>query len=215
MVLVAFGRLGMRRGELVTEHFANADVEMNLLQVEISNKTPNAWTASLYSISLVQDTATYSLPANLVAIRDVYMSVSSGGVSTDRIMWPMSTVDYDNQPNKTQQGVPTAYWMNRLISPTITMWQVPDGNATYTLNVRMLSQVEDASMRSGSTLNLPYRFLDVFVAGLAHRMSRIYKPEVEALRRQDYLDAWMNAASQDVDDNVSISITPTLGSYFR
>lgn len=212
---MAFGRLGMRRGELTTQHMADADTEMNLLQVEISNKQPNSWSQSLFTQVLTQGTATYTLPANLVAIRDVYMSVSSGGVSTDRILWGMSTVDYDNQPNKTQQGVPTAYWMNRLIIPTITMWQVPDGNATYTLNVRMMSQVEDASMASGSTLNLPYRFLDVFVAGLAHRMSRIYKPEVEQMRRQDYMDAWANAASQDVDDNVAISITPTLGSYFR
>lgn len=215
LTMVAFARIGLRRTALTAQHLSDAETEGNLLQVEIGNKQPNAWKQELYAIPLVEGTATYTLPSRLIAIRDAYVTITSGGVSTDQIVWALSTYEYDSQANKTQQAVPTAYWMNRLITPTITMWPVPDGNATYTLNVRMLSQVQDMAFAGGAQLDMPYRFLDVFVAGLAHRMSRIYARDQEQLRKMDYIDAWANAAAQDVDDNVGLTIAPDTSGYWR
>lgn len=214
LLLVALDRIGMRRTEITSQVLASANVEGNLLQVEINNKQPNAWKAELYTQALTQGTATYTLPGRLIAIRDAFLTTTSGGTSTDQAIWPMSTMEYDFQPNKTQQGVSTSYWMNRLITPTITMWPVPDGNAVYTLNIRMMSQIENASLASGATLNMPYRFLDVWVAGMAHRMARIYAKDQEVLRKQDYLEAWTNAAAQDLDDNVTMTIAPDFSSYY-
>lgn len=215
LTMVAFARIGLRRTALTAQHLSDAETEGNLLQVEIGNKQPNAWKQELYAIPLVEGTATYTLPSRLIAIRDAYVTITSGGVSTDQIVWALSTYEYDSQANKTQQAVPTAYWMNRLITPTITMWPVPDGNATYTLNVRMLSQVQDMAFAGGAQLDMPYRFLDVFVAGLAHRMARIYARDQEQLRKMDYMDAWANAAAQDVDDNVGLTIAPDTSGYWR
>lgn len=183
----------------------------------MNNKQPNAWKAELYTINLVAGTATYDLPQRLIAIRDAYLATTPTGstVSTDQAVWPLSTMEYDWQPNKTQQGVPTSYWMNRLITPQITMWPVPDSSATYTLNIRMMSQIQDASLSAGATLDMPYRFLDVWVAGMAHRMSRIYAKEQEAMRKQDYLDAWANAAAQDLDDAVGLTIAPDFSGYYN
>lgn len=205
----------MRRAEITTQVMASANTEGNLLQVEMNNKQPNAWKAELYTQVLTQGTATYTLPQRLIAIRDTFLTTTSGGVSTDQAIWPLSTMEYDYQPNKTQQGVSTSYWMNRLITPTITMWPVPDGNATYTLNIRMMSQIQDATLASGTTLDMPYRFLDVWVAGMAHRMARIYAKEQEMARKADYQDAWANAAAQDLDDNVGLVVAPDFSSYYR
>lgn len=194
---------------------ADANVEGNLLQVEMGNKQPNAWSAELYTQALTAGTATYTLPARLIAIRDAYLTTTSGGTSTDQVIWPLSTQEYDAQSNKTQQAVPTAYWMNRLITPTITMWPVPDDSATYTLNLRMMSQIDDMSLVSGTTLDMPYRFLDVFVAGLAHRMARIYARDQEQMRKADYMEAWANAAAQDLDDNVGMMVSPNFSGYYK
>lgn len=214
LLLVALDRIGMRRTEITTQVLASASTEGNLLQVEMNNKQPNAWKAELYTQALTEGTATYTLPARLIAIRDAYLTTTSNGVSTDTAIWPLSTMEYDYQPNKTQQGVPTSYWMNRLITPTITMWPVPDGSATYTLNIRMMSQIENASISGGYTLDMPYRFLDVWVAGMAHRMARIYAKDQEALRKADYQEAWANAAAQDLDDTVSMTIGPDFSGYY-
>ena len=64
--------------------------------------------------------------------------------------------------------------MDRQINPEIFIWPVPDSNATYTFNTRILSQIQDASLKGGATLNLPYRWLDAWVAALAARMGAIY-----------------------------------------
>jgi hypothetical protein len=216
LLLTAFGRIGIRSPEITDQHLADAEVEGNLLQVEIGNKQPNAWSAELYTQVLTAGTATYTLPTRLIAIRDAYLTTAfSSGDSNDTVLWPLSTQDYDSQSSKSIQGVPTSYWMNRLITPTITMWPVPNDSATYTLNLRIMTQVHDATIRNGYTLDMPYRFLDVWVAGMAHRMSRIYAPNVEALRKADYQEAWANAAAQDLDDNVTMSIGPDFSGYFK
>ncbi len=64
------------------------------------------------------------------------------------------------------------------------------------------------------TPDLPYRWLDWFVAGLAHRLARIYAPDLEEKREKDANRAWQFAATQDVE-NVNLSIAPPLSQYYR
>lgn len=215
LTLISFGRIGLRRAELTTQHMADADQEGNLLQVELGNRIPNLWRQEIYPITLVQGTAQYNLPGRTVGIRDAYITTSSGGVDQDRVIWPLSASEYDSQSNKTQQAPPQAYYCEKTITPTITTWPVADGNAAYTLKIRLMTQIQDASQASGTTLDMPYRWLDVYVAGLAHRLSRIYAPDKEMMRKADYQEAWANAASEDVEDNVSVFIAPAMSSYWR
>lgn len=212
--MTAFARIGLRRTALQAEHLADAEVEGNLLQAEMSNKQPNLWRSSLISTTLVDGTATYTLASEVIALQAVYVTSTTGGTSSDRVIWPLSTYEYAAMPNKTQTGAPTSYWYNRQITPTITMWPVPDDQSTYTLNIRCVSQIEDASLKSGTTLNMPYRFLDVFVAGLAHRMARIYARDQEAARKADYMMAWDIALTQD-QEAVPLYIMGNTSSYYR
>ena len=208
LTLTAFGRIGIRRTELTAQHMDDAATEANLVQVKLANLQPNLWTDVLYPVNLVQGTATYTLDPSLIAIQAAYLTTTIGGVSTDRIMWPYSTFEYSAIPNKTQQAPPTSYWYNRQITPQISLWPVPDGNAAYVLNLRICKQIQDVSMASGTTLNLPYRWFDVYVADLAHRLSRIYAPDKEAMRKQDAADAWANAATED-QERTPIYFVPT------
>lgn len=197
LMLTAYGRIGIRAPEITSQHMADAETEANLLQVKLSNKQPNLWTDELYTQSLTASTATYALNARLIAIQAAYITTTSGGVSTDRIIYPYSTFEYSAIPDKTQEGAPTAYWYNRQITPEITLWPVPDDAATYTLKLRVCRQIQDVSLSSGYTLDLPYRWLDVYVAELAHRLSRIYAPALEANRKADAEEAWTVAATED------------------
>lgn len=215
MTMVAFSRLGIRRTEITAQHMADADMEANLLQVEMANRVPNLWAQEVYSIALVSGTAEYALPARTVGIRDVYMRTTVNGVSTDRPMWPLSSADYDAQANKTTQAPPQSYYAQKSITPTITLWPVPDDTATYSLKVRIMTQMQDVSQRSGATLDMPYRWLDVYVSGLAYRLSRIYAPDKETLREKDFEKAWSNSATLDVEDGTSVYIAPSLGNYWR
>lgn len=212
---MAFGRIGIRRTEITAQHLEDAANEMNLLQVQLANNQPNLWKTEVFDITLEEGDAEYDLPVRMAAIQDVYIRTTSGGTVTDRIVWPLSAYEFDALPAKTQQAPPTSYYINKTLTPTITFWQVPDMDDTYTAKVRLLAQPQDASLVSGTTLDMPYRFLDVFVAGLAHRLARIYAPDKEAVRKQDYQDAWTVAATTDTQDSVGISISPSFGGYYR
>jgi hypothetical protein len=72
----------------------------------------------------------------------------------------------------------------------------------------------DANFPAGETPDVPYRWLDALVAGLAHRLSRIYAPQMEQVRKADAQEAWQQAAAQDTE-NVGFMLAPGLAQYYR
>lgn len=219
LTMLAFGRIGIRRTEITVQHLEDAATEANLVQVAINNNQPNLWVSEVYDITLIEGQAEYDLPPRLTAIQDIYMTTTPTGgtadTSTDRVLGTLSMFEYDAQANKLQQAPPTSYVVFKTLQPTIKFWQVPDGNATYVAHVRMLSRPEDASLRNGYTLDAPYTYLDVFVAGLAHRMARIYARDQEMMRKQDYMEALAIAQNTDTQDNVGMYIQPDFSVYNR
>lgn len=213
-VLNAFDRIQIKPSAILIEHMRRASIEANLLLVEWANRGVNLWKTELQTVALTQGAATYTLPARTVSILVAYISVTDSGVTTDRVVGGISTYEYGAMPNKATQAPPTSYWFNRQIIPQITLWPVPDLDSTYTLKLQTMVQVQDAALTSGQTPDLPYRWYDAFTAGLAHRLARIYKPEIEDKRKLDYVESWQFAASEDTED-VPYYITPGLSAYYR
>lgn len=212
--LTAFGRIGVRRGEIETSHMQDLKNCANLLMVEMSNLQPNLWTVDLTSQALTAGTATYNVDPSVVMILDMYITYGQPGEATDRLIFPISRTEYASYPNKTQQGFPTVFWFDRLISPTFTVWPVPDDTYTYTANYYTCRQTQDTNVTGGQTVELPYRFLEAFTSGLAWKLSEIYAPDKEDKMFARYDRAWKIAATQDVE-NVPLAIAPGLDSYFR
>lgn len=215
VVLYAFARIGIRRTEILQTHLADARLEANLLLAKISDQQPNLWTVDLQALPLLQGSSTYTVPAETAMILDAY--VRYGNPSTDRAMYPISRSEYSTYPQKSLQAFPTVFWFDRLISPTITLWPVPDGNGPYTLFYYRVRQIQDAEYSNATNalnIEIPYLWLDAFVAGLAARLARIYAPSMEGQRKADADEAWALAAKQDVE-NVNMMFSPGLTSYFR
>lgn len=214
-VLAAFERVQVRAPSIRQEHMVTARRELNLLFVELGNRQVNLWKVELASTSLVAGTATYSVAARAVMILDAYIAINSNtSFETDRYVTPLSRTEYATIANKQTQGQPTQFWFDRLISPTVTMWPVPDSGGPYVLNYYFCSQMQDANLPGGETPDVPYLWSDVLVSGLAYRLARVYKPELEQVRKQDYSDAWNIAASQNTE-NVNLNIMPMIGGYYR
>lgn len=210
LVLEAFARIGIRQTEVTEQHIRHATVSANLVLSEWSGLQPNLWEVSLQTTPLVQGTDTYTLPDRTVMILDLYISVDG----IDRYIMPVSRTEYASYPNKAQQGFPTVYWFDRLISPTVTLWPVPDGNATYTMKFYTVRQTQDAVLSEGQTVEIPYRWLDAFAAALAWRLSEKYAPGIEMRMQQKAERAWTLAAAQDTE-NVPLYIAPGLSGYYR
>ena len=79
--------------------------------------------------------------------------------------------------------------------------------------MRCVTQVQDATVPSGTTLDIPYRALDAFIAGLAHRLARLYKPDLEMQRKADAMEAWQTFAGNDVE-NTPMILAPGMSSYY-
>lgn len=177
----------------------DAYTECNLVQVDLSNKVPNLWLDELFTIDLVAGQSTYQLSPTLVAFQApvVTTTYSDSEVAYDRLLYAYSTYEYAAIPNKAQQGPPTSYWLNLLATPEVSFWPTPDSNAQYTFRVRQLRQIQDAVLAGGVTADVPYRWLDCYVAKLAHRFARIYAPDKEQIREADAEKAWAVAALTD------------------
>lgn len=215
LVLAAYERIQVRAPSLRQEHMVTARRELNLLQSAFSNLQPNLWKVVLYSTDLTEGTATYDVLPRVVMILDAYVSLNQGDSDqTDRTITAVSRSEYASYALKQTQGFPTIFWFDRTISPTVTLYPVPDGNGPYTLNYYACLQMEDANLVNGQTPDAPYRFLDALVAALAHRVSRVYAPQLEMVRKADADDAWRIAATQDTE-NVAMAIAPGLSRYYR
>lgn len=212
VMIEGYARCGIRRTSLLAEHIADGAKAINLAMVKLSNLVPNLWAYEQYTVSLVPGTETYSLPSRSMMILSCFVRTGSGDTQQDRILWPVSEFEYASFPNKAAQGFPSVYWFNRLISPTVSFYLTPDDTQTYTAYFQLTRQLQDANIPSGETPDVPYRFLDAVCAEVAHRLSRVYAPEKESLRKQDAAEAWTVAATNDVE-NVSLNIVPSLSAY--
>jgi hypothetical protein len=215
LVLYAFGLAGVRRTAILQEHMVDARMAANLMQAHWANKGPNLWTVDLVTVPLVAGQATYPVDGSTIMILDAYIRTTNGsGDPVDRPITPISRTDYASFPNKAAAGYPTVYWFDRLISPTITLWQAPDDTQAYELRYYRYRQIQDAGFTSGMNVELPLRWLPAFAVGLAEWLAVTYAPDrVDGLstRAAALYDA---AATQDTE-NVPIYITPALGGYFK
>lgn len=210
--LTAFSRIGVRRGEITTTHMQDLKNAANLLMAEFSNLQPNLWTVGLTSVTLTPGQSTYSVDPSVVMILDMY--ISYGTPTYDRLIFPISRTEYASYPNKNQSGFPTVFWFDRLIAPTFTLWPVPDSTYSYTCNYYSCRQTQDTNLTGGQTVELPYRFLEAFTAGLAWKLSEMYAPAMEDKMFARYQRAWNIAATQDVE-NVPLYLIPGIEGYYR
>lgn len=213
IILTAFDRIKVHPPEITQAQMQRAVMEMNLALVKFNNLQPNLWTVDLQSIPLVQGTATYSIPAETTMILDGFIRYSTNP-QLDRYLYQISRTEYAALANKTAQGFPSQFWFDRLIAPTVTFYLVPDGAYPYDFFYYRVRQIQDATITNGFNVEVIYRFLDALVSDLAHRLSRIYAPELEQARKADRDEAWAIAAAQD-QENVPLYIYPALGGYFR
>lgn len=215
-IIAAFRRLGIRTPELRQEHFDMAFMEMNLSLVHFSNLQVNLFKVSLDTISLTPGTSVYSIPAKTVLILDAYITTNSGSQfgQNNRYVTQLSRTEYASLSNPNTPGPPTQYWFDRLQNPTVTFWPVPDSNGPYVFGYYHVDQMQDSLTPGGLNPDLPYLWLDAYIAQLSHRLSRMYAPTLEQVRGADAEKAWNIAAAQNIEV-VNLAIAPPLGRYYR
>lgn len=214
LTLNAFARCGVRRTELTPQHMSDAYLECNFLQADWASDGILWWSVERVDQPLTAGAPTYGVPTNTIMVLDLYISPGGGSSSgQNRLITPFSRTDYASLANPSQQGFPTSFWFDRALTPTITLWPVPDNATTYSMSYYVYTQLDDANLRAGGTAAIPYWWLNAYTADLAHRLSRIYAPALEAARKADRDEAYMRACKQNEPSPLYIS--PGLSGYYR
>lgn len=224
LTLYAYNLIGIRNTAVLQEHMEAARMASNMLCSRWSNMGVNLWAVDLVTTTLVTDQATYPVDANTVAILDAYVQNDDSGANIDRIILPVSRTEYASYPNKEQQGFPTVYWFDRLISssrstgsagPSVTLWPVPNtDNGPQYLKYYRVRQIQDSALTNGQTVEIPYLWLEAFAYGLALRLAQIWNPQAVAMIKPMADESYQIAADQNIE-TAQQYISPTLSGYFR
>jgi len=199
LVEEAFERCG---AELRTGYdLRTARRSLNLLFADWANRGINMWTFEQGTIPLVAGTATYDLPADTVDLMEHVIRTGAGAASTqaDLNITRISVSTYATIPNKLQQARPIQVWIERLqANPRITVWPVPDNTTTYTFVYWRLKRIDDAG-NGVNTMDVPFRFLNAMVAGLAYYLALKIPDAAQRLDvlKSQYDEAWDLASSED------------------
>jgi hypothetical protein len=211
IVLYAYMNLGIRPASLLQEHMDSARMATNMMLSRWANQGVNLWAVDLITTPLIEGQTTYAVPPNTVMILDAYTTTDQG---IDRVIMPISRTEYASYPNKEQQGFVTSFWYDRLISPTITLWPVPDGTSSTILKYYRVRQIQDSNLQNNENVEIPYLWLECFADGLAYRLARIWNPQMAVALKAQADESYAIASNQNVE-NVGTYISPMIGGYFR
>jgi hypothetical protein len=175
---------------------------LNLMFADWANRGLNLWTVAQATTTLTQGTSTYTLGADVVDILEMVLRRDGTDYEVERI----SRGEYLTFPNKTDQGRPSQFFLNRQIQPVITLWQTPE-NSTDQLIYYYVQRIEDAGSLVNTT-DMPFRFMPCMVAGLAYYLAMKRAPERLQLLKAVYEEEFQRAAEED-EDRVPLKLQPS------
>ena len=204
----AFERAG---GELRTGYdLRTARRSLNLLFADWANRGINMWTFEQGTINLTPGVASYQLPADTVDLLDHVIRTGAGNESTqaDLTITRISVSTYAPIPNKLQQARPIQIWVERLDTPRVTLWPVPDDSQTYQLVYWRMRRIQDAG-DGVNTMDMPFRFIPCMVAGLAYYLALKVPGAMDRLQvlKMQYDEAW-NLASGEDQEKAALRFVP-------
>lgn len=215
LTLYAYNLIGVRNTAVLQEHMEAARMATNMMLARWSNQGVNLWKVDLVTTPLVTGQATYNVDAKTVMILDAYVQNDDSGANIDRIILPVSRTEYASYPNKEQQGFPTVFWFDRLLSPTVTLWPVPNtDNGPQSLKYYRVTQIQDSGLQNGQTVDIPYLWLEAFAYGLALRLAQVWSPAMVMQMKPFADEAYQIAADQNVE-TAQQYISPMISGYFR
>jgi hypothetical protein len=164
-------RIGKARDSMSGDLARSGRASLSYLFVEWQTRDVNLWAIDLQSVPMVATTATYNAVAGTVAILDAFIRRGT----TDYALTPLGRSEYDTLSDKTTPGRPTQFWYERIASPIIHLWPVPD-LSTDVLWYHRIRRLQDVTAGS-ETADVVYLWLEAMAAGLAVRFAEKWAPE--------------------------------------
>ena len=191
---------------------------INLMMLEWANRGLNMFTYEERTQLLTYNTAEYALGADIVDVLEQVVQLPPYAASPQISRLNMTRVSVSTQATRTNPNItgrPVEVFYQRLTDGIVAhVWPLPDSQGPYTLVYWALRRIEDAGAFT-NTGDFPFRFLPVFVAGLAYYIAQKKRrddPELVNTLKGEYGEAW-EAASMEDREKATLSIVPRGSSY--
>ena len=201
----AFERCGL---EVRTGYdLRTAKRSLNLMLAEWANRGLNQWTIKQRTLTLTQGDGEYDLGTDIIDVLSVVIRRSDTDYALDRV----SRDTFISIPNKTTQGRPSQFFLDRQLTPNLKVWPVPE-NSTDVIIYDALTRMDDGDAQT-NTMDMPFRFYPCLAAGLAYYIAMKRAPERIQLLKAVYEEEFERAMAEDRDRS-SFNIVPQY-EYFR
>ena len=201
----AYERIGMQG--VSGNQLRMARRSLNIMFQEWANRGLHYWEVANNSITLVDGQATYTMfrstgdgtsDATAVYGVDDVLEASYRNSNVDTPLTKIARSAYQALSNKTAEGVPTQYFVQRLIDRvTITLYLTPGSSeAGNTINYYYVKRIQDVGDYTNAT-DVPYRFVPCMASGLAFYLAQKFKPQMVQQMKMLYEDELQRALSED------------------
>tara|TARA_R100000152_G_C6751965_1_gene175647 strand:+ start:361 stop:1263 length:903 start_codon:yes stop_codon:yes gene_type:complete len=126
--------------------------------------------------------------------------------NADTVVSRVSRGDYLAIANKEDQGRVTEFYVDRLITPVLHVWPVPE-NSTDQLVYYRVKRMQDIDAAVNDA-DIPFRFLPCLVAGLAYYIAIKKAPDRVQLLKSMYDEEFYRAAGEDAE-RVGLRLVPS------
>ena len=201
----AFERCGL---EVRTGYdLKSAKRSLNLMLADWANRGLNQWTIKQRTVTLAVGDGEYDLGNDVIDV----LSVICRRDGTDYSLERLSRDDYLTIPNKTTQGRPNQFFLDRQVTPNLKIWPVPE-NTTDVIVYDALTRMDDADIYT-DTMDMPFRFYPCLAAGLAYYIALKRAPNRVQMLKAVYEEEFERAATEDRDRS-SFNVVPKY-EYYR
>jgi hypothetical protein len=174
---------------------------------EWANRGLNQWTIKQRSFTSTQGDGDISISADVIDVLSVVVRRSNTDYALDRV----SRDTFLSIPNKTSQGRPSQFFLDRQTTPVLQIWPRPENNTDVVI-YDALTRMNDADGQT-NTLDMPFRFYPCLAAGLAYYISMKRAPNRVQLLKAVYEEEFERAMTEDRDRS-SFNVVPQY-QYFR
>ena len=201
----SYERLGIQG---VSGHqLKSARRSLNILFQEWANRGLHYWEVANNSITLVDGQATYTMyrstadgtsDATAVYGVDDILEAYYRNSNVDTPLTKISRSQYQAFSNKTSEGTPSQYFVQRFIDKiTVTLYLTPGSTeAGNFLNYYYVKRIQDAGSYSNEA-DVPYRFVPCMTAGLAYYLAIKNAPDRVQMLKMLYEDELQRALQED------------------
>ena len=183
---------------------------LDLLFAEWGNRGIHLWKVELNENALVSGQAAYTVATDVSDVLEAFVSTSAASADNidtqDVALSKMDRSAYSALPNKLALGQPSQYYVDRVTTPKIYLYQAPDLNTYTYLKYYVIKRIEDAGAYTNDS-DVVYRFLPCMCAGLAYYLAMKKSPQLGQQNKLIYEDQLKRALDED-GQRASTYITP-------